>query len=298
MLALIVSLSLASLVTGTESALIGKGIEHLVSMAAFPFLKSKNLLERGVDYSLGFFFEYDELRRDNDNLRKQILGLKKNVLRKRELYMENHRLQAMLNFSRNEPRLTLEAAQVLENYKGLLRIDLGSRHHIEPAMCVVTEDGVVGVITEVSMMSSVVATLHHRNCKIGAMVQRNRVRAYDGVVHAGSDLTNLCTMEYIDMKDDVRPGDLVVTSPESLFPTGYPIGLIEAVHNSGSLWKTAELSPAVDPYVLDEVFVIRRAAAASEELSDAPAVAPAPATPLSQAASLPDERSIQEQYAP
>ena len=71
------------------------------------------------------------------------------------------------------------------------------------------------------------------------MVERNRLRAYDGVVHASrSDLTRLCTMEYIDIKDNVRIGDVVVTSPESLFPTGYLIGRVVAVHDSGTLWKT------------------------------------------------------------
>ena len=39
---------------------------------------------------------------------------------------------------------------------------------------------------------------------------------YDGVVKAnGTDYNYICTMDFIDMKNDVRQGDIVVTSPEN-----------------------------------------------------------------------------------
>ena len=197
----------------------------------------------------------------------------------------------------------LEPAAILETYKGMLRIDRGSRHGVRPATCVVGPQGVVGVVTETADFTSTVATLHHVDCRIGAMVLRNRVRAYDGVVQAnGSDFNRICTMEYIDMKEDIRPGDVVVTSPESLFPPGLLIGRIGAVHDAGALWKSAEVMPAVDPYAVDEVFLIRRAVDDPEYVGgpegDFLDLPPPPDAASSQAPETPDTRPLQERYAP
>ena len=123
-------------------------------------------------------------------------------------------------------------------------------------------------------------------------IDRNRVR---GIVHGtGSDLSRYATMKYIDMKDDVRENDLVVTSPESVFPTGYPIGRVVNVDDTGSLWKTADIELAVDPYRLDEVFLLRQAVTPVEELAG-----PAPEEPAqSVAPTTPDKRTLQDRYAP
>lgn len=299
-LAAIVLSSLASLISGTEASLVQNGAKKAVAVTAYPFLKAKNYVAHIAAYAAGFVFNYDVLHKEHALLQADNLRLKTALVQSVELRQENERLRAMLNFAREAPRLTLEPAEVLESYKGMLRIDRGSFHGIEESMAVLCQEGVVGIITEVGLFTSVVATLHHPECKIGAMVQRNRLRAYDGVVHAaGSDLNRICTMEYIDMKNEVRVGDMVVTSPESVFPSGCLIGIVSASpQGSGSLWKTAEIAPAVDPYRLDEVFVVRRGVAPLEEMAAAAPPKPIPENEAAAAPSAPDERPIQERYAP
>lgn len=297
-LILLLALSLASLITGAEATFIHLGVNRAVSFTAYPFLKAKYSLEKTGDYVFNFFFNYDAVHRENAALRQNVATMKTAVGRRAELHDENRRLREMMEFVRMQPRLTMEPAAVIESYKGMLRIDCGTLHGVRESMAVVTQDGVVGTVIEANALSAVVATLHHPECKIGAMVMRNRLRAYDGVIHAsGSDLSRICTMDYIDMKNDVRVGDLVVASPESIFPTGYPIGIVSAPpHDSGSLWKTAEIAPAVDPYRLDEVFIVRQALPTAEELAGPPPLAAA-RTP-SKAPEMPDNRPIQERYAP
>jgi cell shape-determining protein MreC len=79
-----------------------------------------------------------------------------------------------------------------------------------------------------------------------------------------------------------------------MFPTAYPIGRVVAVHETGSLWKTADVEPAVDPYRLDEVFILRQALAQEEELAGRTqeSLAAVPAPPAS------GDLSLQERYAP
>lgn len=299
-LVVLVGLSFASLVAGARAGFIAEFVRKSVSVTAYPFVKSMDMASKGVDFAIGMVFNYDRHRSENESLRRELATMKAALANMRELRMKEARLEDMLRFVRDEPRLTLEPARVLETYKGILKIDRGSRHGITQSMAVIHENGVVGIIIETDLLTATVATVHHVDCRIGAMVQRNRMKAYDGIIHAGgSSLTLFCTMDYIDLKDDVRVGDLVVTSPESAFPSGYPVGIVTAIHESGALWKTAEIEPAVDPYRLDEVFVVLWSSARAEDLEGP--VSPEPVA-LSlgpgPAQTAPDTRSLQERFAP
>lgn len=299
-LVVLVGLSFASLIAGARAGFIADVVRKSVSVTAYPFVKSMDMASQGTDYVIGMVFNYDRYRGDNDSLRRELATMKAALANVREMRMKEARLEDMLRFARDEPRLALEPARVLETYKGILKIDRGSRHGITQSMAIIHEDGVVGIVIETDLLTATVATVHHVDCRIGAMVQRNRMKAYDGIIHAGgSSLTLFCTMDYIDLKDDVRVGDLVVTSAESVFPSGYPVGMVTAIHESGALWKTAEIEPAVDPYRLDEVFVVLWSSARAEDLEG-----PLPPEPValnlgtSAAQAGPDTRSLQERFAP
>ena len=305
-LAILVGMCVISLITGTRAGFIGEGLRQAVNITTYPFVKAMDYTERSTNYVLDFVLSYERMRIDNESMRKDIAIFKTGLARVRELREENERLRHLLVFERDEPRLSLQPAKVLESYKGILKIDRGYSHGIEKSMGVITDNGVVGIVIEAGIFTSTVATLHHVDCQIGAMVQRNRLRAYDGIIHAGgSNLSLYCTMEFIDLKEDVRQGDLAVTSPESLFPAGYPIGVVSAIHGSGTVLKSAEIRPAVDPYKLDEVFVIIKSAPSSTELAGHIEEGPYPPQPdvpveenLDQEIEALKVESLQERYAP
>jgi len=306
LLALLLVGSLFSLVTGTEGSFIHRGLSRVVSLTAYPLLKLQKVTTERFGRSYKFIKEYQEVFSKNEDLMKEVVTLRHQTARLKEMERENRRIRSMLNYARSEGRLTLLPVSILESYKGLLRIDGGSRKGIEPSMGVIASEGVVGVVTEVADFTATVATLHHMDCRVGAMVSRNRLRAYDGIIHAsGSDFNRLCSMEYIDMKETVRPGEWVVTSPESQFGAGLPIGRIRSVETGAGLWKSAEIEPAVDPYRLDEVFIIMRIVDDADTISgtrDAPGQDLVLGQSLhgtrSNAPDMPDMRSMQERFAP
>lgn len=300
----LVTLSLLSLITGTEATFIHRLVERLVAVTAYPFLETRAAIEGGVDYVVDLGFAYDALREENAVLQKEVVQLSTALALKRELYDENRRLRRIVAFQAEHPEMVLAPVKVIDNLKGMLTIDQGARQGLRPNLCVITPDGVVGIVTVVEDFSSKVATLHHPDCKVGAMVQRQRLRAYDGMIHADGSFRLICNMWYIDMKEDVRVGDRIVTSPESLFPSGLPIGQIDAVHSGDGLLKFAEVVPYVDPYKLDEVFVILAAPQRETDLTGPPVEALPPDRRLAQqqdltgARELPDPRPMQEQFAP
>jgi len=290
----LVFLSLASLVTGAEAVFLRDTVRKAVSVTAYPFLVAMGGVQHATSYVTGLFSSYHDRQQEIDSLRLRLTEMSQNEAQRHELIQENQRLRQMLGFVSTERRFELDPVkvQVMESFKGIMMIDRGSIHGMKESMCAVTEDGIVGMVTRVDPTTSSVVTLQNADCKVGGMVVRNRVR---GIVYgSGNELTHRCTMKYIDMKDDVRVNDLVVSSPESMFPTGYTIGRVVSVDDSGALWKSAEIEPAVDPYRLDEIFIVRRAIAPADELAGQAVQAPVP----SVAPAVPDTRSYQERYAP
>ncbi|MCF6283815.1 MAG: rod shape-determining protein MreC [Candidatus Hydrogenedentes bacterium] len=292
-------LSLASLLSGTSSSIIQRGLTRVVSVTGYPFLVLRTGVEEVAHYSFDFVWRYDALRQENEENKGLKARLQATLAHDEELAAENRRLRDMIDFARAEPRLSQRPVRIIENLRGMLTIDQGRRHGIKRRMAVVTEHGVVGLVTEVHDFTAYVATLHHRDCRIAAMVHRNRLRAYDGVVKAnGTDYNYICSMDFIDMKNDVRPGDIVVTSPESIFPPGLPIGTISVVHETGgALWRWAEIIPSVDPYVLDEAYVIMRSVPDEQFLAGG-VYRDSYREATSLAPEMPDERPIQERLAP
>lgn len=300
LLTVLVVLSFASLASGTRASILTDGLRTVVSVVAYPFLKVLGAVESGAYYVTGLVIDYGAGRAEADALRRQVNLLVQRDAEREELQAENRRLARMLGLVRREPRLTLQPARIVERFpgeiigrfEGTLIIDQGSAHGVEEFMCAITPDSVVGVVTRVEPFQSYVHTLHHADCKVGAMVRRNRVR---GIVHgSGSDLSRICTMRYLDVKDDVRVGDEVITGGGGVFPSGYPIGTITVVHDTNSLLRTAYVEPAADPYRIDEVFIVRAAVASADELAG-PASA---ASAGSLAHPMPDERPLQERFAP
>lgn len=265
-LIVLVSASLVSLASGAKGGPIASGVRGVAEVAAIPFRAGLNLVENQTAYFSALLIDYGQARDESRSLRRRLGVMLQHVAQRQELVAENGRLRAIVGFQKAKPQLSLMPVQVLQHFEGILTINRGATHGMRPSLCVITEDGVVGIVTQVNLFTSNVATLQSADCKVDAMIRRNRVR---GTVHGtGNDLTRLCTMQYIDLKDDVVEGDQVVTSPDSIFPSGYPVGIIVSVtRDEGLLLQSADIEPIADPFRLDEVFVLLSADIAWQDLA-------------------------------
>ena len=289
---MLVTMSLGLLASGTRAAILHDAIRSGVMTAASPFWWLLKWTEDGVAYVTGFVTAYDAAHSRAVELERELAGREPALARLEILQAENKRLRAMIGFERSQPRLTQIPAAVLTRSEGTLIVDRGSVHGVSEFMCAMTPGGIVGVVTEVGPFLSTVATLRSATCKIGAMIQRNRV---PGTVHgSGSDFSRTCEMQNIDLKDDVRTGDVVVTGGGTfLFPPGYLIGTVSTVWE-GALQKSARVEPAVNPHLVSEVLLVTQAQPTEEALAGYP---PRP-EPAAAIPTMPDNRSMQERYAP
>ncbi len=297
-LVVLVALSLISLASGTQANWVSRYVRTGVSVAATPFWRAMGLTSSTADYVSGLFISYNATRQELQDLRLQLAQTVPDQAALDELRAQNQRLREKLSFANqhSDMSLRLSRVKVIGTFDGTLIIDRGSVHGITEAMSVITPDGIVGVVKNAEPFQSLVYTLHHPDCRVGAMIQRNRSH---GIVHgSGSDYSHICRMEYIDMKDEVRPGDIVVTSGGAVFPAGLPIGrIIAPPQGEGLLLKAAYVEPFANPYRLDEVFVVMQAQMDADDLAGWEAPEPRQEAP-GIAATMPDGRPLQERLAP
>ena len=106
-------------------------------------------------------------------------------------------------------------------------IDKGSGQGVKKDMGVISEQGVVGVVTEVSENYATIIPVLNRNFRLSARILRNN---YFGIIEwDGRDPAQVRLRE-IPTHVKVMPGDTVVTSGYSaIFPPNLMIGMVKVV---------------------------------------------------------------------
>lgn len=179
----------------------------------------------------------------------------------KEVEKENEKLRGMLNFAQTRPRLELRGAQIVSrvigeestNYFESIQIDLGSKHGIKVGMPVVTDQGLVGRISEVNEATSKVLLLNDASSSASAILGESRL---NGVVR-GSTSGDLI-MDFIPQGPTFKTGEVVLTSGlGGRFPKGIVIGTVESIEvQANAVFQKAQVKPSVDFGSLELVLVI------------------------------------------
>lgn len=175
----------------------------------------------------------------------------------REAQAENARLKAMLGYVEESVDQEIVARVIGINPSPQflsLRINRGEDDGVRVGMPVVTPDGVVGQVVRAVGSSSDVMLLTDPASRIGAVVQRTRVRA----TVTGTGDGHRLSLDYVRREDDLRDGDVVVTAgSDGIFPRGLRVGTVSAVTRpSVGMFLKATLEPAVELTRVEEVMVV------------------------------------------
>ncbi|KAB2837758.1 MAG: rod shape-determining protein MreC [Melioribacteraceae bacterium] len=192
--------------------------------------------------------EADELRRTNADLMLRVNSL-------REQGLENIRLRKMLGF-RDSSTVPLIPAKVISTLisktQGNFIINKGRTDSVKAGMPVITDQGLVGIVLNVSKNYSLVRTLYNSNFKVAV---RNQTTNIDGIL--GWDGTQL-VIKNIPTTYDMKPGDRIISSDFStIVPPQIPIGLISKRETSVSgLLSDVVITPFVELRSVRYVFVM------------------------------------------
>jgi rod shape-determining protein MreC len=202
------------------------------------------------------------LRSENDRLSAEIDKLRaesaENTSRKAQLI----ELEALLKMKERLDLRKTVAAQVVAvsvgNFEWTVTIDEGSSAGIKVDMPVVSGNGLVGHVISAAPNVSIVQLIIDPDSAVAARLGIARVT---GIVLGQRNRP--LTMDLVGPNANVVPSEPVVTSGyeipggKALYPDDIPVGYVSHIYAStNSLFKTVEITPAVDFSALEFVLVI------------------------------------------
>jgi rod shape-determining protein MreC len=134
----------------------------------------------------------------------------------------------------------------------------GSLEGVRPNMGVMSPQGIVGTVVNVSDNYSSVMTLLHRQYKVVVKLKNGGER---GTVEWDGISPMFVTLKDIPKSAKVQKGDSVVTSPtSSLFPGNLMVGtIVEIIDDKSSNFYTLKVKPATNFFNIEYVYVIANA---------------------------------------
>jgi rod shape-determining protein MreC len=177
-----------------------------------------------------------------------------------EIERENARLRQYLNFSKSFPG-KLKLARVVgrdpANWWKNIKLDVGSRDGIVTNCPVLTSEGLIGRVSDVSYTQSQVVLLGDPDCRVAVMTEDTREQ---GVIAPSTSSPldySIVEMGFISRNAKLTPGQRVETSGVGgVFPKGVPVGQIVDFRSVGyGLYNEARIKLHVKMNSLEEVFV-------------------------------------------
>ena len=236
--------------------------ESVFGVVLEPFQKVSNTISGKVTSTLDMLFNAKKYYEENQQLRKEIADLNREVANYEELRSQLEELQSFVGIREAHEDITFSAPCEIIGYVdndpfGAFQIDGGSEDGISLYDPVVTEQGLVGVITELGDKTATVTTILSPDVSVAVYCSTTKDH---GVLtgSVGMSINGLCRLQYLDKDTSLREGKTIVTSGENgLFPKGYMVGYVKEVGMEESgLTAFASVEPAADLSDLSMVVVI------------------------------------------
>jgi len=200
-----------------------------------------------------------QLQGQNAQLEAEVAQLEAQVVTLREQTAQLNVLSALLGFAREQPENQYIAASVVGRdtnpFLRYLILDQGSDSGVQRGMPVVSQNGLVGRISEVTGSASKVQLIIDPQSSVNAEIQGASPPA-EGIV--SGEPTGELELTFVPQDATMKAGDLVVTSGlGGGFPPDILIGQVVSVHKQDTeLYQTAVIQPRDDFSTLEILLVI------------------------------------------
>ena len=239
----------------------GSIITELTNLVTEPVNKAASDISESISETLENVFSGRRLRKENEDLREENAALREQLI-DYELYRaENERLRDYLDIKATNPALEFMPAAVIgrdaADRFSSFTIDRGSADGIEANDPVITAEGMVGFVEEVTASSSRVRTVLDVAVSIGAMdITTREAGVTIGTVPLSEE--GLLKLSFLPRESEAKPGDLVVTTGiGGTAPNDLVIGTIrEVLPDSSGLSLYAVVEPPSDVRAVTDVLVI------------------------------------------
>ena len=202
--------------------------------------------------------DMQSLQARNAELEEVLAQFQAELVELREIASDYQRLAELLDYTtaqNNEEFITADVINI--DQSGFLRtivINRGTRDGLDIGMPVVTPQGLVGRIEQVTANASRVLLITDQNSAVSARLQTTRA---EGSVIGQASGTLL--MDFIPLDETIQEGDLVITSGlGGNFPPDKVIGVVTSARQlQFELAQQATVSSLIDFGTLEQVLVIK-----------------------------------------
>lgn len=234
----------------------------------------QNLFYKPAGYVAGFFQDIANLH-DLAEENEQLKILAAQYARDKAIYnftkAENERYKERLEFKEAQKKLydyELHIAQVIslttEPSNSSVVIDLGSKDGIKPNMSVISSEGMVGVISQVSNFTSTVKLMTMMDINDPnsqppiAGTALNKEQNSFGMIESYDPQTGLLEMNKIPVGDPIAVGDTIISSGGGgVYPRGLTIGTVKSVQEGAyGYTSTALIEPTANFQDWKDLFVV------------------------------------------
>jgi len=197
------------------------------------------------------------LMQRNAELEAEAAHLEAQIIELQQQLSEFQILEALLDFARAYPEYKYVGASVIGRdpspFAKYIHINRGSDDGLRRGMPVVTQQGLVGRIAQITASAALVQLITDPGTTINVRLEPERVEA----ILLGS-ITGDVGLDFIPQEANVESGDLVLSSGlGGNFPPNILIGQITSVRSQDyDLFQSASVQPVVDFSKLEIVLVI------------------------------------------
>jgi rod shape-determining protein MreC len=240
----------------------GTSIAHKIAgTIVSPFQRLFTAVRTGISDFWAAQTKYDELLAENKQLKAQIREMQDLVDSAEQYKNENEKLRELLEMRESNTNMTIESALIIAwndtSWSSVFTINRGAKSGISLNDCVMTESGLVGIVTRVEENFSEVSTVIDTTTSIGACDQRTGVIA---VATGDFELMKQSKLKLsnIALGSDVKNGDKILTTGVTgNLPPDIVIGTVDYVRTEKSgMTDYAVITPCVDLKELTQVFVV------------------------------------------
>ena len=189
-------------------------------------LNSSNQVVANVYTAAANTSDYFSLKQENDKLARE-----NSVLR--NFLKSNYSILPLKEFEKNDTlykqQYSFMSAKIVNSSvnkrRNFLTLNVGSDQGIRQDMAVMSSEGIVGIVTNVSANFSSVMSILHKDVRVNCQLKKDG--SYGPLIWDGKDY-KYCLLTDIPTHAKIKAGDTVVTSELSgIFPEGIMVGTVE-----------------------------------------------------------------------
>lgn len=238
-------------------------VESGAGAALNPVQKVIYSTNKRMESLIDFFLRYEDVKQENEELLIKNIELEAKLRNFDSMADENVKLKEMFEFKNRQEQYEYLGTNVIgKSGSGIITsyiIDKGEADGLKKGMAVMTQEGIVGQVTETASTWSVVETLSSENISIHVTLVEDKENSGILEGHIGSGRKQMAKISYLPIDSTVKEGDNVVTSGLGRFyPPDFFVGKVVKVNeDKGNLMKTAIVETAVNFDDARMLFVIK-----------------------------------------